>query len=110
MGDDAFRSLATWKEWQQLFHYAHIIVLDRTNHGEAEIPAELDAELLQRERQDKNQLKDSDAGYIYRLQIPAIDISSSMIRSRLAAHQDITDLVPEKISSYIHTHNLYGAR
>lgn len=43
----------------------------------------------------------------YLADAPLSDISSTMIRRRIALGQDISNLVPHKVAEYIHTHNLY---
>jgi nicotinate-nucleotide adenylyltransferase len=44
---------------------------------------------------------------IYRLEIEGINISSSDIRRRVARHESIKGLVPDKVEEYIYKHRLY---
>lgn len=44
------------------------------------------------------------------LEIPALAISSSDLRGRVAAGQSLRYLTPDQVSGYIHKHGLYGVR
>jgi nicotinate-nucleotide adenylyltransferase len=47
-------------------------------------------------------------GRIFHVAIPPCDVSSSLVRSRILAHEPITDLVPPRVARYIQDHGLYG--
>jgi nicotinate-nucleotide adenylyltransferase len=47
-------------------------------------------------------------GRVFRLDVPAIAVSSSLVRSRLADRGTIGDLVPASVARYIHRHRLYS--
>jgi nicotinate-nucleotide adenylyltransferase len=40
--------------------------------------------------------------------LPMLDISATHIRARIAAGQDISQLVPPEVARYIETHRLYA--
>ncbi len=42
------------------------------------------------------------------LNTPNVDISSSEIREKLKAHEDVTDMMPACVYQYIHENQLYG--
>ncbi|OFK24304.1 nicotinate-nucleotide adenylyltransferase [Olsenella sp. HMSC062G07] len=44
------------------------------------------------------------------LEVPALAISSSYLRARVAACQSLRYLTPDVVTGYIHKHALYGAR
>ena len=47
------------------------------------------------------------AGRVHRMEIPALAISSSDIRARVARGAPIQYLVPDGVARYIHKHALY---
>jgi nicotinate-nucleotide adenylyltransferase len=47
------------------------------------------------------------AGRVHRMEIPALAISASDIRSRVARGAPIQYLVPDGVAHYIHKHGLY---
>jgi nicotinic acid mononucleotide adenylyltransferase len=44
------------------------------------------------------------------LSMPPVEISSTMVRARLAQRESIDDLVGSAVASYIAEHSLYGSR
>jgi nicotinate-nucleotide adenylyltransferase len=44
---------------------------------------------------------------VVRVDVPAVDVSSTQIRSRVAEGEPIDDLVPESVADYISSHRLY---
>ncbi|MCG6933136.1 MAG: nicotinate-nucleotide adenylyltransferase [Gallionella sp.] len=110
MGGDAFLQLDTWHEWEQLFELAHIVVgyrpgftLDERIHSAA--PA------LRRQYRQRlcaaDALSGQPAGGIAELAIPKLEISATLIRSRVAENRSIRYLLPNQVADYIHQHHLY---
>ncbi|MGC2049000.1 MAG: nicotinate-nucleotide adenylyltransferase [Gallionella sp.] len=110
MGGDAFLQLHTWHEWEQLFELAHIVVgyrpgftlVDRIHTA---TPA------LRRHYQQRlcatDTLSRQPAGGITELAIPKLEISATLIRSRVAENRSIRYLLPNPVADYIHQHHLY---
>jgi nicotinate-nucleotide adenylyltransferase len=46
-------------------------------------------------------------GHVYRLEMPPLPVSSSLVRARLASRRPIEDLVPARVARYIQRHELY---
>lgn len=46
-------------------------------------------------------------GHVYDLKMPALAVSSSLVRTRRASGQAIEDLVPARVGRYIQRHGLY---
>jgi len=111
MGGDAFLQLHTWHEWEQLFELAHIVVgyrpgftlVDRIHTA---TPA------LRRHYQQRlcaaDALSQQPAGGIAELAIPKLEISATLIRSRVAENRSIRYLLPSAVADYIHQHHLYA--
>lgn len=107
MGRDAFNKIDSWKEWQSLLDYTHIIVANRPGETDNNISSELKNWIKQYKTNDKNLLKNKLNGHIFFIDIPMLDISSSMIREFVAKQKNITDLTPPPIISYIKENQLY---
>ena len=108
MGSDNFLKINTWKNWEKLLNYAHIILIDRQISSLSFInDSEIKEFLEQHEEENFSNLTLKRNGYIYKHQIDYIDIASSEIRERLHQDKEVSDVIPEKIKRYIATNNLY---
>jgi nicotinate-nucleotide adenylyltransferase len=81
-------AIAGWKDAQDLWGLAHFVAVTRPGH--------------------KLDLPDAPEGAIQVLEIPALAISSTDIRERVAAKKPIWYLVPDGIVQFIAKHGLYG--
>ena len=110
MGGDAFLQLDTWHEWEQLFELAHIVVGYRPGFT-LEDRIHTAAAVLRRHYQQRlcvaGALSKQPAGGIAELAIPKLEISATLIRSRVAENRSIRYLLPNTVDSYIHQHHLY---
>lgn len=110
MGGDAFLQLHTWHEWQQLFELAHIVVGYRPGFAIADrivtAPVELRGHYQTRLCVAED-LACRPYGKIAVLAIPKLEISATLIRSRIAEKRTIRYLLPNSVVDYIHQHHLY---
>jgi nicotinate-nucleotide adenylyltransferase len=110
MGGDAFLQLDTWHEWEQLFELAHIVVGSRPGFT-LEERIHTATPKLQSHYQQRlcaaQVLSQQPAGGIAELAIPKLEISATLIRSRVAENRSIRYLLPNKVADYIHQHQLY---
>jgi nicotinate-nucleotide adenylyltransferase len=108
IGLDSFRDLPTWKAYEKLFTLAHLIVVTRP--GINTDPIQLLPIAIRREfcysAESKN-LRHSSGNQVFFLEETRLDISSTKIRSRIAAQQTIDHLVPAPVADYIRRHGLY---
>ena len=88
-------SLPTWREPEAVLSLATLGVAEREGVKRADISERL-AGLAGADR-------------IRFFDMPRLDISSSLIRRRVAAGLPIRFLVPEGVEAYIHRAGLYGA-
>ncbi len=108
MGSDNFLKINTWKNWEKLLNYAHIILVDRQISSLSFInDSEIREFLEQNEEENFSNLKLKRNGYIYKHQIDYIDIASSEIRERIHQGKEVRNIMPEKIKRYIAANNLY---
>ena len=87
-GADAVAQILAWKDVDKIWELAHFIAVSRPGH--------------------KLVIPDVPTGAIETLEIPALAISSTDIRRRLADTKPIWYLVPDGIVQYIAKHNLYS--
>ena len=87
-GADALDQIISWKDADELFDLAHFIGVTRPGHvlGNGGLPA------------DRVSL----------MEIPALAISSTDCRARVAGGQPVWYLVPDGVVQYISKHNLYA--
>lgn len=110
MGGDAFLQLHTWHEWEQLFDLAHIVVGYRPGFTlEERIHTATPALRLHYQQRlcAVAALSQQSSGGIVELAIPKLEISATLIRSRVAKNRSIRYLLPNAVADYIHQHHLY---
>ncbi len=110
MGGDAFLQLHTWHEWEQILELAHIVVGYRPGYTlEERIHSATPA--LRAHYQHRlcavDYLSKHAFGGIAELAIPKLEISATLIRTRVAEKRTIRYLLPATVAHYIYKHNLY---
>ena len=105
MGSDAFSEIDTWFEWKDFLNIINILVMARPG---SEIDSTSMAGTLILERQTSN-IDDLShgAGKILIVDIDPINISSTQVRSNLAAGEAVNELILEDVSDYIDSGKLY---
>ena len=86
-GADAIKQILEWKDVEQVWPLAHFVAVTRPGH--------------------KLELPKAPAGAISILEIPALAISSTDVRTRVAKGDPVWYLVPDGVVQYIGKHNLY---
>jgi len=110
MGGDAFLQLHTWHEWERLFDLAHIVVGYRPGFTLEERIHTATPALRQHYQQRlcaADALSKHPAGGVVELAIPKLEISATLIRSRVAEDRSIRYLLPNAVADYIYQHHLY---
>jgi nicotinate-nucleotide adenylyltransferase len=88
IGQDQYAGLHTWQGWQELVGLVILAVANR--------PGDLRAVHRDVVRQRHRSVP-----------LPMLNISSSEIRRRVRAHEDISALVPPAVAQYIESNHLY---
>jgi nicotinate-nucleotide adenylyltransferase len=88
IGQDQYTGFHTWRGWQDLLQRVTLAVAGRPGAS-----ADVNVEVLNAGHQP--------------VALPMMGISSTEIRNRIANGQDIADLVPAPVASYIARHSLY---
>lgn len=96
VGGDMAASLPDWNEPAELVRLARLAVAERGEDRRAEIVQALDRVPGADERTDF-------------IDMPHLDVSSSLVRERLAAGEPVDELLPPAVAGYIAEHGLYGA-
>ena len=86
-GADALSQILSWKQVEQLFALAHFVGVTRPGHR-------LSGQGLPQDR-------------VSLMEVPAMAISSTDCRARVAADQPVWYLVPDGVVQYIAKHRLY---
>lgn len=84
IGADAFAEIDTWHRWRDVIREVEFIVVTRPGHN-YEVP---------------------DGACVHPLKTVALPVSSSEIRDKLSAGEDVPEL-PAPVLNYIRAHNLY---
>lgn len=106
LGQDAAHSLSSWHRWQELFEYAHLVVMTRPDSPGA-FPSLLESFVANRRCQAIPDLWQSPAGLLLDLEVTQLAISSTAIRQRVALKRSPRFLLPDRILGYIGFHQLY---
>lgn len=107
MGMDAFQTIHSWREWQSILDYAHILVADRpgeATHVEHGDVASIYRQAATRDRQD---LQRAPAGKIFRIGMPLLEISATRIRTIIGEGRDPHFLLPSAVIQFILKEKLY---
>jgi nicotinate-nucleotide adenylyltransferase len=107
LGSDAFAEIATWREFPAVLDAAQFAVIARPG-------TTLDAAVgrtpaLRTRMRRPEETFHGPGTSIFLVEAHTRNVSSSVIRARLAARQPIDDLVPAPVARYIVEHHLYAA-
>ena len=89
-GADALAQILTWRDHEELFELAHFVGCTRPGHSV-----------------DDSTLRDLPSRRVTLVEIPALAISSTDCRSRVARGEPVWYLVPDGVVQYIAKHRLY---
>jgi nicotinate-nucleotide adenylyltransferase len=103
IGTDAFNQLPRWHKWQQLFDFAHIVVMTRP----ALHALPLNDFLAARQVMTAQPLTEALAGRLFFQAVTQLDISATAIRALIAQGRNPQFLLPETVMAYIRDHQLY---
>jgi len=111
MGHDAFREIATWKDYRNLFALCDLVVTSRPPYAETRgsgAAVAVRAEFCY--RQPSKRLEHRTGNHIIFQRVNDLDISASAIRRLLSRGLSIRYLVPASVERYIARHGLYARR
>lgn len=110
LGSDAFLGLPGWHRWQELVQLAHLVVMHRPGWVLDHSLAAPLAQLVDTRRvYEAAALAAQPAGSILLVPVTPLDISSTAIRTLIAAGRSPRYLLPDAVWEHIRTHGLYDA-
>ena len=108
VGSDAFVSMHTWHNWQQLLELGNIVVVSRPGWR---LPDDLGPLEIWRDRftDDSDTLLHQPAGVVLFLALTPMAVSATHIRQLVSEGRSARYLLPEAVWQYIQQHRLYQA-
>ncbi len=97
MGADSLNELELWKNIRRLSQLCHFVIVNRP--GAKAVASTRLVEII-----GSNSISDMEK---LRIEISPVDISSTNIRKRLSDGDEVKNLVPECVETYIKEHGLY---
>ena len=107
LGADTFAEIATWHEFPWVLDAAHFAVIARPGTT-IEAALARTPDLRSRARAASTVDEAGNRTGVFLVEAATRDVSSTLIRRRLAARQPIGDLVPSAVARHIAAHHLYG--
>jgi len=106
MGMDAFAGLTSWRRWNEITEYAHLVIMPRPgiNLPEGGVLTEL---VEARGVTDAGLLRSSRAGSLWFGDMIPLAVSATVIRQSVSSGHDIRYLVPEPVKEMIRLECLY---
>ena len=108
LGTDAFAEIATWRQFPDVLDAAQFVVVARPGVTLDEALSRT-PQLRPRMRQPADASVLTGETGVFLVEARTRDVSSTAIRTRLAAGRPIDDLVPASVARHITAHQLYGA-
>jgi nicotinate-nucleotide adenylyltransferase len=106
IGADAYQQLNSWHQWTQILNLAHLIVVQRPGYTITP-SADVADYTLNRCIENAQQLTQHNAGSVYFLKAPPLEISSTRIKTLISEHKSIRYLVPDSVNKWLQLHRIY---
>jgi nicotinate-nucleotide adenylyltransferase len=106
IGVDAFRDIATWKNYPAILDDANFAVVSRPGHALDQLRRELPALAPRMVAPDSARAGPT---AIILIEAKTADVSATAIRRALAEHRDVSALVPAGVAEHIARHGLYSS-
>jgi nicotinate-nucleotide adenylyltransferase len=104
IGSDQLRNLATWHRWRELLDHAHIAATRRERVSLEDLPEPVEALVA---AHGADALPDAPAGSVVFFSMPPVPVSSTLLRSQLAAGTAPAELLPAGVLEHIESRRLY---
>lgn len=98
MGGDSLLSFRNWRSPEVILEHAHLLATSRGTIPAGQIVAEAD------------KIRERFGADVLLFDTPQMEISSTMIRERLAGGRSVRYLVPEAVERFLQEHGCYGER
>jgi len=94
-GTDCLMDIRTWKSIDKIFNSCKFVVFNRSGYFKEKVI------------EQKNKIEMEYGTSIIYLDIPVIDISSTEVRNKVKASEQISYLVPDKVENILNINKLY---
>ncbi len=103
IGMDAWEGFERWHQWQAIIERCHLVVVSRPGYATPVL-----SEFWQEKQlTDLQLLRNSPAGKLFFVTVPASKAASNEIRERIRQGLSTTNDLPEKVREYIEEQKLY---
>lgn len=106
IGMDSFAGFTSWKNWEKIPEFAHLLIVNRPNVTLSS-NKKLTSFTTSRLTTNIEDLKKQPNGLIYVAEIPPSPVSATTLRERASNKEDISDFVTSEVLQYILTHHIY---
>lgn len=103
IGMDAWQTFEFWHQWQTILELGHLVVLSRPGYS----PSALSEYWREKMVTGSQELKNSTAGRLMFVTVPASKAASNTIREQIQQGLDVSDDLPGSVHNYILEHQLY---
>lgn len=107
MGMDSLNTLASWRSWQALTDFAHLVVLARPGELPPSANSEVGLWLSSRQVSDKQALLCSPSGAVWLMSSLQRPISATAIRAAIERGQSVDQWLSPAVSHFIAKNKLY---
>ena len=108
IGTDAFLDIKTWKEYKNLFKYAHFVVFRRPGFPTRDLDIFLNSLGVELTKSNRiNHYEVTSGKTIIIQEVTPLHISSTAIRKMVGEQRSIRFLVPDSVRDYILKQGLY---
>lgn len=111
LGSDAFADIAQWYDYPDLLDRGHFAVVARRDCPVSDLPRRLPALVGRMRRPERSMFAGAPSATtaIWLIEAETRDVSSSVVRNRLAHAQSVDELLPDAVAAYVARHGLYGS-
>jgi len=106
LGGDAYALIHSWHRPEDVLSQTHLVVLTRPGYS-VDLMAPLSEGLSERYTLNGDIYRHDSGATLRSLQVPPVDVSSSMIRKAVSEDSNIQDLVTVEVLQYIQLKGLY---
>lgn len=110
IGYDAFISLPKWHQWEKLITLANILVINRNEFVQHQIPELMQQFLRNYQCKEETVFLNNKAGAIYLFDAGYYEISSTMIREEIKNGNNVDCKIPKEVYQYIKNERLYQVK
>ena len=110
LGMDAFQKFFDWERWQEILNFTHLIVASRAGLPEKFSKSDLRSFYEAKLATDIKEAHAATNGRIFKVNIPFLNISSSLIRNHLHGERSARFLLPDDVLKFIHDEQVYTTK